>query len=146
MSFGRLFPTRHATTCKNDSKFSMSFVRVNPSLPQRKWTYLLSSCSLYLKMRCLKLWTARIYNGLFLCKPLFLFRVVINATLSLLLGRGHSTLIQDLVHLKPRKVISSCVLDGFGWLCFFVWTVKLLDSTLGISASPGHQHESSLME
>ena len=121
MSFGRLVPTRHATTCKNDSKFSMSFVSVNPSLPQRKGAYLLSFCSLYLQMdlASIKLWTAGIYNGLFLCKPLFLIRVMINASFSLLLGTGYGTFIQDWVHLKPRKVFSSHVLDGVGMVLLF---------------------------
>lgn len=126
MSFGRLVPTRHATTCKNDSKFSMSFVRVNPSLPQRKGAYLLSSCSLYLQigLASLKLWTAGIYNGLFLCKPLLLFRVMINASLSLLLGTGCSTFIQERVHLKPRKVFSSRVSDGGGMVLLFCTDLK----------------------
>lgn len=126
MSFGRLVPTRHATTCKNDSKFSMSFVRVNPSLPQRKGAYLLSSCSLYLQMglASVKLWTAGIYNGLFLCKPLFLFRVMINASLSLLLGTGHGAFIQDWVHWKPWKVVSSHVSDGVGMVLLFCMDLK----------------------
>lgn len=128
MSFGRLVPTRHATTCKNDSKFSVSFVRVNPSLLQRKGDYLLSSYSLYLEicLASIKIWTTGIYNGLLFYRPLFLFEVMINATLSLLLGTGHSTFMQERVPLKPKKVFSSppVQMGGVGWSCFFVWILK----------------------
>lgn len=125
MSFGRLVPTRHATTCKNDSKFSMSFVRVNPSLLKEKELI----CCLLLVCICkslasIKLWTSGISNGLFLCKTLFFFRVMIHASLSLLMGTEHSNFTQERVHLNPRKVFSSHVLDGSGMVLLFSMDLK----------------------